>query len=90
MSLIIATSRLNEDELQSTNQRPSNFQNFFRSPIEIEPDSEIAVDSVKIQRTGNITIGAKSFFGHYYGLNPDALDPGDEYNDLLSKGNIQH
>ena len=84
MSLIIATSRLNEDETQSTNQRPSNFQNFFRSPIEIEPDSEIAVDSVKIQRTGNITIGAQSFFGHYYGFNPDDLDPGDEYNDLLS------
>ncbi len=84
MSLIIATSRLNEDETQSTSQRPSNFQNFFRSPIEIEPDSEIAVDSVKIQRTGNITIGAKSFFGHYFGLNPDVLGPGNEYNELLS------
>ena len=35
MSLIIATSRLNEDETQTTNQRPSNFQNFFRSAIEI-------------------------------------------------------
>ena len=84
MSLIIATSRLKEDELQSTNQRPSNFQNFFRSPIEIEPDSEIAVDSVKIQRTGNITIGAKSFFCHYFGLDPDVLEPGNEYNELLS------
>ena len=84
MSLIIATSRLKEDELQSTNQRPSNFQNFFRSPIEIEADSEIAVDSVKIQRTGNITIGAKSFFCHYFGLDPDVLEPGNEYNELLS------
>ena len=84
MSLIIATSRLNEDETQSTNQRPSNFQNFFRSPIEIESDSEIAVDSVKIQRTGNITIGAQSFFCHYFGLNPDVLEPGNEYNELLS------
>ena len=84
MSLIIATSRLNEDETQSTNQRPSNFQNFFRSPIQIEPDSEIAVDSVKIQRTGNITVGAKSFFCHYFGFNPDLLGPGNEYNELLS------
>ena len=50
MSLIIATSRLNEDETQTTNQRPSNFQNFFRSAIEIEADSEIAVDSVKIEK----------------------------------------
>jgi len=84
MSLIIATSRLNEDETQSTNQRPSNFQNFFRSPVEIEPDSEIAVDSAKIQRTGNITVGAQSFFCHYYGFNPDKLGTGNEYNELLS------
>jgi hypothetical protein len=84
MSLIIATSRLNEDETQSTNQRPSNFQNFFRSPIQIEPDSEIAVDSVKIQRTGNITIGAKAHFCHYFGLNPDVLGVDNEYNELLS------
>ena len=84
MSLIIATSRLNEDELQSTNQRPSNFQNFFRSPIEIESDSEIAVDSVKIQRTGNITVGVKSFFCHYFGLDPDVLEPGNEYNEITS------
>ena len=84
MSLIIATSRLNEDEIASRNQKPSNFQNFFRSPIEIEADSEIAVDSVKIQRTGNITVGARSFFCHYFGLDPDVLEPGNEYNELTS------
>jgi len=84
MSLIIATSRLSEDETQSTNQRPANFQNFFRSPIEIEADSEIAVDSVKIERTGNITIGTQSLFCHYFGKNPEGLTDGDEYNDLTS------
>ena len=84
MSLIIATSRLNEDETQTTNQRPSNFQNFFRSAIEIEADSEIAVDSVKIERTGNVTVGAKHFFCHYFGKNPEGLQDGDEYNDLTS------
>ena len=84
MSLIIATSRLNEDETQTTNQRPSNFQNFFRSPIEIEADSEIAVDSVKIQRTGNITVGAKGFFCHYFGTDPTLFADGEEYNELLS------
>ncbi len=84
MSLIVATSRLNEDEGQMASQRPSNFQNFFRSPIEIESDSEIAVDSVKIQRTGNITVGAKDFFCHYFGIDPRLLGDGQEYDELVS------
>ncbi len=84
MSLIVATSRLNEDEGSMDGQRPSNFQNFFRSPIEIESDSEIAVDSVKIQRTGNITVGAKHHFCHYFGTDPELLEDGQEYDELTS------
>lgn len=67
MSLIIATSRIDENTQSGD---PSSFKNFFRSPIEIEPDSEIAVQSVKIQRTGNITIEEDDFFCHYFGQDP--------------------
>tara|TARA_R110000782_G_scaffold94047_2_gene177685 strand:- start:69 stop:2159 length:2091 start_codon:yes stop_codon:yes gene_type:complete len=84
MSLIVATSRLNEDEGSMDGQRPSNFQNFFRSPIEIETDSEIAVDSVKIQRTGNITVGAKHHFCHYFGTDPELLEENQEFDELTS------
>ena len=84
MSLIVATSRLNENEGRSDGMRPSNFQNFFRSPIEIPADSEIAVDSVKIQRTGNITVGAKDFFCHYFGGDPEILEENQEYAELVS------
>ena len=84
MSLIVATSRLEENNVPQPNERPSNFTNFFRSPIEIEPDSEIAVDSVKIQRTGNYTVGDRDFFCHYFGTDPRQLTNGEEYIDLTS------
>jgi len=67
MSLIVATSRIDENTNAGD---PSSFKNFFRSPIEVEPDSEIAVQSVKIQRTGNITIEEDDFFCHYFGQDP--------------------
>tara|TARA_R110000782_G_scaffold35190_3_gene84208 strand:- start:1398 stop:3413 length:2016 start_codon:yes stop_codon:yes gene_type:complete len=70
MSLIVATSRIDENTLPQASEKPSNFKNFFRSPIEIEADSEIAVQSVKVQRTGNITIEEDDFFCHYFGIDP--------------------
>ena len=84
MSLILATSRLNENSDPIDSERPANFTNFFRSPIEIEPNSEIAVESVKLERTGNITVGNRDFFTHYFGTDPDFLPEGDEQNNLLS------
>lgn len=70
MSLIVATSRIDENTLPQASEKPSNFKNFFRSPIEIEADSEIAVQSVKIQRTGNVSIEEDDFFCHYFGIDP--------------------
>jgi len=84
MSLILATSRLNENSEPIDSERPANFTNFFRSPIEIEPNSEIAVESVKLERTGNITVGNRDFFTHYFGTDPDELEEDKEYNQLLS------
>ena len=81
MSLIVATSRIDENTLPQPSERPGNFKNFFRSPIEIETNSEIAVQSVKIQRTGNITIEEDDFFCHYFGTDPRNYDT---YADLTS------
>lgn len=78
MSLIVATSRIDENTLPQVSEKPSNFKNFFRSPIEIEADSEIAVQSVKIQRTGNITIEEDDFFCHYFGTDPRDFANRDE------------
>ena len=79
MSLIVATSRIDENTLPQPSEKPSNFKNFFRSPIEIEPDSEIAVQSIKIQRTGNISIEEDDFFCHYFGVDPLLFN---QYNEL--------
>jgi len=74
MSLIVATNRLDENPTQQASEKPSNFKNFFRSPIEIEPNSEIAVQSVKIQRSGNVVIGEDDFFCHYFGTLPETIN----------------
>ncbi len=84
MSLIIATSRIDENTKPGD---PSNFKNFYRSPIEIEPDSEIAVQSVKVQRTGNITIETDDFFSHYFGVDPEVINGYDSLTSFSRKIN---
>jgi len=77
MSLIIATNRLTENTTRQATEKPSNFKNFFRSPIEIEPDSEIAVQSIKIERSGNVLISNDDFFCHYFGTLPETINDYD-------------
>mgnify|MGYP003668480290 FL=1 len=84
MSLILATNSIDENTMEQPDARASSFTNFFRSPIEIEPNSEIAVSSIKIQRNGNIDVGEKDFFTHYWGLDPAAILEADEYGELTS------
>lgn len=80
MSLIVATSHQPENRGklgngQVPNERPSSFSNFFRSPIHVEPGSEIAVESVKLNRTANINIkDGNNFFCHYFGEKMDDAD----------------
>ena len=75
MSLIITTSKLSENDNvgQLPSENPSNYTNFFRSPITIPPNSEIAVESVKINRTANVNIKDNSFFCHYFGQIADEV-----------------
>jgi len=74
MSLIVATSKLEENTQIISSENPSNFTNFFRSPIQVEPNSEIAVESVKINRTPNIHIKGSAYFYHYFGQKNDESD----------------
>ncbi len=87
MSLIITSNRLTENKGvqrgQIPTENPANYKNFFRSPIEIEPDSEIAVVSTKIERSGNISLNDNSYFCHYFGSGEE-VNVGDEYPYLTS------
>lgn len=46
---------------------PSSFSNFMRSPIILEPNSEVAVQSVRIQRDPVYTVGATTVAYKYTG-----------------------
>ncbi len=72
MSLVIASSSQNEfDTTHSTNggiENPSSFQNFFRSPLKVEANSEIALVSLKCNRLDNhITVKQNEGFYLYWG-----------------------
>ena len=75
MSLIVTTSRLQENPTEISSEKPAHYTNHFRSPLEVDSDSEIALESIKITRSGNITVGPKNYFLHYFGEDPyDRVD----------------
>ena len=84
MSLIVATNSINENDGRLDDSSSSNFSNFFRSPIIVPPNSEIAVESVKINRSGNINIKNNDFFCHYFGRDPSTLPENEESSYLNS------
>lgn len=74
MSLILASSKQFENTTDIKSENPSSFTNFFRSPIEIEEDSEIAVQSVKINRSGNVIVTDNDYLCHFFGDFTDAAE----------------
>lgn len=77
MSLIICSSTQDEylrknrsgDVISSTNglSNPASFSNNFRSPLIIPKDAEVAVESVKINRSPLFDIPDESLFYMYFG-----------------------
>ena len=88
MSLILASSKQTENRATLPSENPSSFTNFFRSPIEIEPDSEIAVQSVKINRSGKVVINdSNDYFCHYFG--GERYEDFDPENDIYNSRTIR-
>lgn len=67
MSYVVCSNSTNDDKVLTGIASASSFQNFFRSPLEIEPNSEIAVESVKINREDKFDIVAEDQFFIYFG-----------------------
>ena len=83
MSFVLTSNRLNENHTSSERgeipiENPSNFKNFFRSPVIIPPNSEIAVQSVKIERSGNVELADDTYLCHYWGRDPQSLPDYEE------------
>ena len=82
MSLIITSS--NQDSFDQTSYGtgltdPASYQNFFKSPIILKPHSEIAVQSVKITRSG-VGISDDLVYAMYWGKLPGSnLDSDDDF-----------
>ena len=67
MSYVVCSNSSNDNEVLSGISSANSFQNFFRSPLEIEPNSEVAIESVKINRQDKFDIVANDEFFVYFG-----------------------
>ena len=64
--IVCSNSTFNNEQLTGISS-PESFQNHFKSPLEIEPDSEVAVESVKINRKDTFDITPNDEFYVYFG-----------------------
>jgi hypothetical protein len=73
MSLVILSSQqtFNETEVSQTIENPSQFQNYFSKPVTIEPNSEVAVISAKINRSQNFNVSRRDNMKVYLGTELD-------------------
>jgi len=67
MSYVVCSNSTDDNKVLTGIASPNSFQNFFRSPLEIEPNSEIAVESVKINRADKFDIVEEDQFFIYFG-----------------------
>ena len=74
MSYVVCSNTTREENQTTGNKQPNTFTNNFKSPLIIEPNSEVAVESVKINRQaeydGGLLRNNRRFF-IYYGPEQD-------------------
>jgi len=82
MSLVVTSNIASEDRPQESEMfKPYSYQNPLRDTMVIPPDSEIALQSTKIQKSGQIILsGQNANFYHYFGIPlGGAVRPTDQY-----------
>ena len=75
MSYVVCSNSTDDNEVLTGIASANSFQNHFRSPLEIEANSEIAVESVKINRADKFDIVANDEFFIYFGEELSATTP---------------
>ena len=91
MSLIITSSAEYDETNQMGVAMPFQYRNNLKNPLEIPPNSEIAVESIKLQRQAVLDYGNSNTTNFWFGerlANDDAYDKQTSYfipstNDLL-------
>ena len=67
MSLVICSNQYQENERTSNNNQAYSFKNNLGTQMKIPPNSEVAVQSVKINKDGSITLKPSDVFYIYQG-----------------------
>ena len=69
MSLVIASNEIaGTSNIQGQFQSAFSWSNHMNQPIKLPPNSEVAVQSLKINKDGTITINPSTIFYLYYGV----------------------
>lgn len=80
MSLVITSNTQPRNLPQDGGDKPYSYQNPLRDTMVIPPDSEIALQSTKIEKSGNMIIDGRDKFYHYFGIPlGGAVRPTDQY-----------
>ena len=78
MSLVVCSNEFNVSS-NSGIFNPADFKNYLDNPLELPPKSQVAVQSVKLNKLGSIILNRFQRFGVYFGdtidenTNPDII-----------------
>ena len=80
MSLVVCSNEFNISS-QSGIFNPADFKNYLDNPLELPPKSQVAVQSVKLNKLGSIILNRFQRFGVYFG---ETIDGNTEKNIISS------
>ncbi len=72
MSLVVCSNEFNISS-QSGIFNPADFKNYLDNPLELPPKSQVAVQSIKLNKLGSIVLNRFQRLGVYFGVNASAL-----------------
>lgn len=95
MSLVICSNEIPGSNVRSSEfQAPFSFHNHLQQPLKLPPNSEVAVQSLKINKTGSVTLNPATIWYEYFGVkltdaNKDKTTSIAHYVDLEIEGNTE-
>jgi len=76
MSLVVCSNEFNISS-NSGIFNPADFKNYLDNPLELPPRSQVAVQSVKLNKLGSIILNRFQRFGVYFGASVDPTNTAD-------------
>ncbi len=95
MSLVICSNEIPGSSVRSSEfQAPFSFHNHLDQPLKIPANSEVAVQSLKVNKTGSVSMNPATIWYEYFGVkltdaNKDKTTSAVHYVDLGLEGNTE-